>query len=112
MPDLDKLVRKAQVQINKAQMRQVLYYNTKRRELEVKGGDFVMLEKHWLSERHQKRVAKFDPKFDGTFRGLDLVNNNLIIVVEDERTTVNLDQVRDMLFQFSSHSLTAKPFLL
>lgn len=40
---VDKLARKAQDQINKAQKQQARYSNTKQREV----GYFVFLEKHW-----------------------------------------------------------------
>lgn len=40
---VDKLARKAQDQINKAQKQQALYSDTKQREV----GYFVFLEKHW-----------------------------------------------------------------
>lgn len=66
----------------------------RRRQLDVKVGDFVLMEKHRLSSRRQKRVAKFGPKFVGSFKVLEMRNVNLDINVYGERITVNLDQVR------------------
>lgn len=79
--DVDKLVREAQAEIGKAQKWQALYYNMHRREMEIKVGDFVLLEKHWISSWRQKRVAKFGPKFVSKIKVLEVVNNNLVIDV-------------------------------
>lgn len=59
--------------------------------------DFVSSKKNWLSSRWQKRVAKFCPKFVGSFKLFVVVKNNLVVGVDGEFrrwTTVNLDQVR------------------
>lgn len=55
--DVDKLVKEERIQIGKAQEWQALNYNMRRRELEIKLGDFVLLEKHWLRFRRQKIVT-------------------------------------------------------
>lgn len=47
--NVEKLVKKTQVQIGKAQKGQALYYDMRRRELDIKVGDFNLVEKHWLS---------------------------------------------------------------
>lgn len=54
----------------------------------------MFLKKQWLSSRQQKRVAKFGPKFGRPLKVLEVVNNNLVVDVDGERMTVNLDQVR------------------
>lgn len=58
-------------------------------------GDFILLEKHWLSSTLQKRAAKFV----GPFKVLEVMNNNLVIDVGGERMTFNLDQVRVYRFR-------------
>lgn len=85
------MVKEAQVQIGKVQKRQALYYNMRRRELEIKMGDFVLFDKHW----RQKNVAKFF----GPFKACHEINNNLVTDVDGERMTVNLDQVRVYKFR-------------
>lgn len=49
----------------------------RKKALEIKEGDFVLLEKHWLSSRRQMSVAKFGPNFAGSFKILEVVNSNL-----------------------------------
>lgn len=59
----------------------------------------VLLKTHWLSSRRQKRVAKFRRKYVGSFRLLKVVNSNLNIDVESNRTKVNLYQIRVCKFK-------------
>lgn len=46
--DVDKLVKEARSRHNKAQKRQAVNCNMKRKELEINFGDFVSLGKQWL----------------------------------------------------------------
>lgn len=62
------------------------------KELEIKVGDFVLLEKHWLILCYLTKLAKFGSEFVGPFKIFEIVNNNLIIDVEGEKTTVHLDR--------------------
>lgn len=57
-------------------------------------GEFVLLEKHRLSSKKQKRMAMFGPMFVGLFEVLEVKNNNLVIDVGGELRKVNLDHVR------------------
>lgn len=41
-------------------------------------------------------MAKFGPKLIGPFKMLEIVNNNLIIDTEGERTALNLHRVRNL----------------
>lgn len=84
------MVKKVRFPIPKPEKRQVVYYYMHRRDLEIKADDFVLLERHWLSFRGQKRVTIFGPNVVGTFTMLDVVNSNLVIDVDVELTTVNL----------------------
>lgn len=58
--DVDESIKEAQVQFNKAQKLQTLYYNMKLRELDIKDGEFLLVQKHWFSSRRQERVASLD----------------------------------------------------
>lgn len=97
--DVHKLVR--EILISKSQKRQARCYSMRRRELEIKVG--VLLEEHWLSSRRQNRVEKFGWKFIGSFKVLDVVNNNIGI---RERKTVNFDQVR--VYKFRNDSVPSQ----
>ena len=66
----------------------------KRRVLDFKVGDKVLLESNILSSKAIKRVAKFGPKFFGPYEVLEIRNNNLILNINGERVTVNIDEVR------------------
>lgn len=60
--------------------------------------NFVLLEKHWLSSRRQKRVSKFGPKLVGPSEVLEKRNNNFVINL-DGQVVVQLDQVRICKFK-------------
>lgn len=64
--DLNKRVNDAQVQVNKAQRRQPLYYNSKRREMEFNFR--TLLEKLWFGSHREKKMAKIWPKFVSPFK--------------------------------------------
>lgn len=51
-------------------------------------------------------MAKFVPKFVGPFKVLEVVNNNVIIDVAGEKTTVNLDQIR--VYKFRNDNETSQ----
>lgn len=65
----------------------------KTRDLQTQLGNIVLLGKHFIISRRLNRVGKFELKFLGPFKVLEVMKYNLIIVVEDERSTVNLYQV-------------------
>lgn len=95
----DKLLKEVQVQICKTLKRQVPYYNKRRRTMKIKVGDFDLLKKHCPRVCREKRVATFCPKFVGSFEFLDAGNNKLIMDVEEEMTTTDLDQARVYTFR-------------
>ncbi|GFX19660.1 uncharacterized protein TNCV_2075681 [Trichonephila clavipes] len=70
------------------------YYNRRRREVNIKVNDWMLLETHPISSATKKVIAKFKPKFEGPYRVLRVQNNNLDIWKAGKRTTVNIDQVR------------------
>ncbi|GFY20939.1 transposable element Tcb1 transposase [Trichonephila clavipes] len=70
------------------------YYNRKRREVNIKVNDSVLVQAHFISAAGRRVVGKFMPKFKGPYRVLEVQNNNLIIWKKGRRVTVNVDQVR------------------
>ncbi|GFX35633.1 retrovirus-related Pol polyprotein from transposon gypsy [Trichonephila clavipes] len=57
------------------------YYNRRRRDVQIKVNDWVLVATHPLSSATRKVVAKFKTKFEGPYRVLDVKNNNLYIVI-------------------------------
>ncbi|GFU68912.1 uncharacterized protein TNCV_4882391 [Trichonephila clavipes] len=70
------------------------YYNRRRRDVQIKVSDRVLVATHPLSSATRKVVAKFKPKFEGPYRVLDVKNNNVVIWKAGKRLTINVDQVR------------------
>ncbi|GFU49586.1 uncharacterized protein TNCV_1591191 [Trichonephila clavipes] len=70
------------------------YYDRRRRDVEIKVNDWVLVKMHPLGSAAQKVVAKFKPKFEGPYRVLEVNRNNLVIWGTGKRLTVNVDQVR------------------
>ena len=63
--DVERAIKEAQANLRKLLKQKEIYYNMKRRVLEIKVGDKVLLESHFLSSKALKRVAKFGTKFVG-----------------------------------------------
>ncbi|GFV67465.1 uncharacterized protein TNCV_4621461 [Trichonephila clavipes] len=70
------------------------YYNRKRREVNIKVNDLILVQTHFISAAGRRVVGKFMLKFEGPYRVLEVQNNNLIIWIKGRRVTVNIDQVR------------------
>ncbi|GFV25380.1 uncharacterized protein TNCV_1146511 [Trichonephila clavipes] len=70
------------------------YYNRRRRDVQIKVNDWVLVAAHPLSSATRKVIAKFKPKFEGPYRVLDVKNNNVVIWKAGKRLTINVDQVR------------------
>ncbi|GFW04308.1 uncharacterized protein TNCV_876821 [Trichonephila clavipes] len=66
--------------------------------IQIKVNDWVLVKTHPLSSAARKVVAKFKPKFEGTYRVLGVKQNNLVVwrsgKRERERITGNVGQVR------------------
>ena len=88
--NVEKAIKEAQAHLKKSHKHQDIYYNMKLRVLEIKVGDKVLLESHFLSSKALKGVAKFGPKFVVLHEVLE-VHNNLILSINGERVTVNMD---------------------
>ncbi|GFW41267.1 hypothetical protein TNCV_1002601 [Trichonephila clavipes] len=65
-----------------------------RRDVQIKVNDWVLIATHTLSSATKKVVAKFQPKFEGLYRVLEVKNNNVVIWKAGKTLTVNVDQVR------------------
>ncbi|GFU63313.1 uncharacterized protein TNCV_661471 [Trichonephila clavipes] len=70
------------------------YHNRKRREVNIKVNDLVLVQTHFMSAAGRRVVGKFMPKFEGPYRVLEARNNNLIVWKKGKRVTVNIDQMR------------------
>ncbi|GFW19555.1 uncharacterized protein TNCV_1604471 [Trichonephila clavipes] len=70
------------------------YYIRRRRDVQTRVNDWVLVATHPLSSVTIKVVAKFKPKFEGPYRVLDVKNNNVVIWKAGKRLTINVDQVR------------------
>ncbi|GFT44622.1 transposable element Tcb1 transposase [Trichonephila clavipes] len=70
------------------------YYNRRRRDVQIKVNDRVLVETHPLSSATRKVVAKFKPKFESPYRVLGVKNNNVVIWKAGKRLTINVDKVR------------------
>ncbi|GFT48128.1 uncharacterized protein TNCV_1001201 [Trichonephila clavipes] len=70
------------------------YYNRKRREVNIKVNDLVLVQTHFMSAVGRRVVGMFMAIFEGPYRVLEVRINNLIIWKKGKRVTVNIDQVR------------------
>ncbi|GFX28757.1 uncharacterized protein TNCV_4249961 [Trichonephila clavipes] len=64
------------------------------RDVQIKVNDWVLVATHPLSSATRKMVAKFQPKFEGPYRVLDVKNNRVVVWIAGKRLTNNADQVR------------------
>ncbi|GFS66658.1 retrovirus-related Pol polyprotein from transposon opus [Trichonephila clavipes] len=66
----------------------------RRRDVQIKVNDWVLIATHPLSSTTKKVVSKFKPKFEGPYKVLEVKNNNVVIWKAGKRLTVDVDQVR------------------
>ncbi|GFT23304.1 uncharacterized protein TNCV_2015991 [Trichonephila clavipes] len=92
--NIEKLFDEARQNMRKQHKNWGKYYNQKRREVNIKVNDLVLVQTHFISAAGRRVVGKFMPKFEGPYRVLEVRNNNLIILKKGKRVTVNSDQVR------------------
>ncbi|GFT15520.1 retrovirus-related Pol polyprotein from transposon 17.6 [Trichonephila clavipes] len=64
------------------------------REVNIKVNDLVLVQTHFISAAGRRVVGKFMPQFEGSYRVLEVRNNNLIILKRGKKVTVHIDQVR------------------
>ncbi|GFW54256.1 retrovirus-related Pol polyprotein from transposon 412 [Trichonephila clavipes] len=77
--NIEKLFDEARQNMRKKHKTWGKYYNRKRREVNIKLKDLVLVQTHFMSAEGRRVVGKFMPKFEGPYRVLEVQNNNLII---------------------------------
>ncbi|GFX71334.1 retrovirus-related Pol polyprotein from transposon 412 [Trichonephila clavipes] len=92
--NIEKLFVEARQNMRKQHKTWGKYYNRKRREVNIKVNDLVLVQTHFIRAAGRRVVVKFMPKFEGPYRVLEIRNNNLIIWKKGKSVTVNIDQVR------------------
>ncbi|GFX77752.1 uncharacterized protein TNCV_1106691 [Trichonephila clavipes] len=92
--DIERLFEEARRNTKTKHEKWEKYYNRRRRDVQIKVNDWVLVATHSLSSATRKVVAKFKPKFEGPYRVLDVKNNNVVIWKAGKSLTVNVDQVR------------------
>ncbi|GFT38964.1 retrovirus-related Pol polyprotein from transposon 17.6 [Trichonephila clavipes] len=68
-------------------------YNRRRRDVQIKVNDWVLIATHPLSSATRKVVAKFKPKFEGPYRVLDVKNNVVVWKAGKSRKRPKQDKV-------------------
>ncbi|GFV89873.1 uncharacterized protein TNCV_4691021 [Trichonephila clavipes] len=92
--NIEKLFDEARQNMRRQYKHWEKYYNQKRREVNTKVNDLVLIQTHFISAAGRRVVGKFMPKFEGPYRVLEVRNNNLIILKKGQRVTDNSDHVR------------------
>ncbi|GFT83731.1 uncharacterized protein TNCV_3891111 [Trichonephila clavipes] len=92
--DIERLFQEARRNTKTKHEKWEKYYNRRRRDVQIKVNDWVLVATHPLSSTTKKVVAKFKSKFEGPYRVLDVKNNNVVIWKAGKRLTINVDQVR------------------
>ncbi|GFW64228.1 uncharacterized protein TNCV_709331 [Trichonephila clavipes] len=92
--NIEKLFVEARQNMRKQHKSWGKYYNWKRREVNIKVNDLVLVQTHFIKTAGRRVVGSFMPKFEGPYRVLEVRNNNLIIWKKGKRVTVNINQVR------------------
>ncbi|GFX35538.1 uncharacterized protein TNCV_103451 [Trichonephila clavipes] len=92
--DIERLFEEARRNTESKHDKWKKYYNRRRRDVQIKVNDWVLVATHPLSSATRKVVAKFKPKFEGPYRVLDVKNNNEVIWKAGKRLTINVDKVR------------------
>ncbi|GFU64574.1 uncharacterized protein TNCV_305131 [Trichonephila clavipes] len=70
------------------------YYYRKRKEVNIKVNDLVLVQTHFISAAGRRVFGKFMPKFARPYRVLEVQNKNWTIWKKGRKVTVNIDQVR------------------
>ncbi|GFS97211.1 uncharacterized protein TNCV_715631 [Trichonephila clavipes] len=91
--DIERLFEEARRNAKAKHEKWEKYYNRRRRDVQIKVNDWVLIETHPLSSATKKAVAKLKPKFEGPYR-VEVKNNKVVIWKAGKKLTVNVDQVR------------------
>ncbi|GFV74990.1 retrovirus-related Pol polyprotein from transposon 412 [Trichonephila clavipes] len=92
--NIEKLFDEARQNMRKQHKNWEKYYNRKRREVNIKVNDLVLVQTHFISAAGRRVVGMFMPKFEERYRVCEVQSNNLIILKRGKRVTVNIEQVR------------------
>ncbi|GFX10532.1 uncharacterized protein TNCV_2583541 [Trichonephila clavipes] len=90
--NIEKLFVEARQNMRKQHKTWEKYHKWKRREVNIKVNDLVLVQTHFMSAAGRRVVGKFMPKFEGPYRVLEDRNSNLIIWKKGKSVTVNIDQ--------------------
>ncbi|GFY16431.1 uncharacterized protein TNCV_2350741 [Trichonephila clavipes] len=93
--DIERLFEEARRNTETKQEKWKKYYNRRRRDVQIKVNDWVLVATHPLSSATRKVVAKFKPKFEGPYRVLDVKNNNVVIWKAGKRGQRRSNDSRD-----------------
>ncbi|GFX06639.1 uncharacterized protein TNCV_382351 [Trichonephila clavipes] len=92
--DIERLFEEARRNTKTTHEKWEKYHNRRRRDVQIKVNDWVLVATHPLSSATTKVVAKFKSKFESPYRVLDVKNKNAVIWKAGKRLTINVDQVR------------------
>ncbi|GFX74800.1 uncharacterized protein TNCV_636271 [Trichonephila clavipes] len=92
--NIEKLLDEARQNMQRQHKMWEKYYNRKRRTVNIKVNDLVLVQTHFIRAVGRRVVGKFMPKFEAPYRVLAVQNNNLTLWKRGRRVTVNVDQVR------------------
>ncbi|GFV07771.1 uncharacterized protein TNCV_1678101 [Trichonephila clavipes] len=92
--DIERLFEEARRNTKAKHEKWEKYYNRRKRDVQIKVNDWVLIATHPLSSATRKVVAKFKPKFDGPYIVLDVRSNSVVVWKAGKRLTINVDQVR------------------
>ncbi|GFX52798.1 uncharacterized protein TNCV_3719881 [Trichonephila clavipes] len=73
--DIERLFEEARRNTKTKHEKWEKYYHRRRRDVQIKVNDWVLVATHPLSSVTRKVVAKFKPKFEGSYNVLDVKNN-------------------------------------
>ncbi|GFX76067.1 uncharacterized protein TNCV_3718381 [Trichonephila clavipes] len=77
--DIERLFEVARRNTKAKHEKWAIYYVRRRRDVQIKVNDWVLIKTHPLSSATKKVVAKFKPKFESSYRVLEVKQNNLVI---------------------------------
>ncbi|GFY22646.1 uncharacterized protein TNCV_2179071 [Trichonephila clavipes] len=96
-------------------------YNRKRREVNFKVNDLVLVQTHFVSAAGRRVVGKFMTKFERQYRELEVRNNNLIIWKREEGSnliftmcgcTIQDNPTQLVLIVMMSHYMTERSLVM
>lgn len=81
--------------LQKAVTKQAKYYNNlRKREVNIKVADKVIVETYVLISAAKAVVAKFAPKYEGPYEVIECIVSSMKVLKEGKTRFLNIDQVR------------------